>query len=145
VLQKILSKRYLIRFSKYIEHNLGSLVGNVCLGFFLGMAGFIGFIFGIPFDIRHITISSGNYAIAIVTLVKEIHWSYALICLVGVIGIGVFNFLISFSLALFVAIRSRNVKYKELKKLLYFTSTYFRKYPADFFFSPKQERKESDL
>lgn len=145
VLQKILSKRYLIRFSKYIEHNLGALVGNVCLGFFLGMAGFIGFIFGIPFDIRHITISSGNYAIAIVTLVKEIHWSYALICLVGVIGIGVFNFLISFSLALFVAIRSRNVKYKELKKLLYFTSTYFRKYPADFFFSPKQERKESDL
>ncbi|MES2780037.1 MAG: hypothetical protein V4651_09105 [Bacteroidota bacterium] len=145
VLQKLLTKRGLIRFSKYVEHNLGSLVGNTCLGFFLGMAGFIGFIFGLPFDIRHITISSGNYAIAVVALFHELHWHYALICLLGVMGIGVFNFVVSFSLALFVAIRSRNVKFKELRKLLRFTFLYFKKYPSDFFFSPKQERNESDF
>jgi site-specific recombinase len=42
---------------------MGALVGNIALGFFLGMAGFIGHIFGIPFDIRHITIAAGNSAI----------------------------------------------------------------------------------
>lgn len=145
ILQKLLSKRGLIRFSKYVELNLGSLVGNVCLGFFLGMAGFIGFIFGLPFDIRHITISSGNYAIASVTLIHELHWQYALICLSGVVGIGIFNFAVSFSLALFVAIRSRKVKFKELSKLLHFTFAYFRKYPSDFFFAPKMERSELDF
>lgn len=145
VLQKVLTKRGLIRFTIYIENNMGSLVGNISLGFFLGMAGFVGFIFGIPFDIRHITISSGNYAIAIVSLLHVVHLKYALICLLGVLGIGVFNFLISFILALFVAIRSRKVQFKEVKKLILITFTYFRKHPSDFFFAPKQERSELDF
>ncbi len=145
LLKKILSKRALIRFSTYVEHNMGSLVGNTWLGFFLGMAGFIGFIFGIPFDIRHITIASANYAIAVVTLFPKLDLHYALVCLMGVIGIGVFNFLISFSLALFVAIRSRRVKFTEFRKLMSITFAYFIKYPTDFFFSPKQERNVSDL
>ena len=38
-------------------------MGNIALGFFFGMAGFIGKTFGIPFDIRHITISAANTAI----------------------------------------------------------------------------------
>lgn len=145
LLQKLLSKRNLIRFSTYIEHHLGSLVGNICLGFFLGMAGFIGFIFGIPFDIRHITISSANYAIAVVTLIEQLSPNDAIICLVGVLGIGVFNFAVSFSLALIIAARSRKVLFSDLKILLRLTLSYFRKYPQDFFFSPKQERNESDF
>lgn len=144
-LQKILTKRGLIRFSKYIEYNLGTLVGNIYLGFFLGMAGFLGFIFGLPFDIRHITIASANYAVAVVSTLHLLDLNYALICLLGVMGIGVFNFVVSFSLALFVAIRSRNVKFRELNKLMHFTFSYFRKYPSDFFFAPKQERNESDF
>ncbi len=144
-LQKILSKRNLIRFSKYIEFNFGSLVGNIYLGFFLGMAGFFGFIFGLPFDIRHITIASANYAVAVVSMFPQLNWNHALICLLGVMGIGFFNFVVSFSLALFVAIRSRNVKFGELNKLIYFTFLYFRKHPADFFFSPKQERNTADF
>jgi site-specific recombinase len=145
LLKKLLSKRNLIRFSKYIEHNLGSLVGNTMLGFFLGMAGFIGFIFGIPFDIRHITIASANYAVAVVTLLPELDWRYALTCLLGVVGIGLFNFIMSFGPALFVAIRSRKVKFKEFRKLMRFTFSYFFKHPSDFFFSPKQERNVADL
>lgn len=144
-LQKVLSKRGLIRFSKYIEYNLGTLVGNIYLGFFLGMAGFLGFIFGLPFDIRHITIASANYAVAVVSTFHKLDLNYALVCLLGVMGIGVFNFVVSFSLALFVAIRSRNVKFNQLKKLMHFTFSYFRKYPSDFFFSPKEERNESDF
>ncbi len=144
-LQKLLPKRFLISLSKYVEHGLGSLIGNICLGFFLGSASFIGFIFGIPFDIRHITISSGNYAIALFTLMDTITWRYALTCLVGVLGIGVFNFVVSFGLAIFVAARSRKVKAKQFVVLLKWTSTYFRKYPKDFFVAPKNNRTIADL
>lgn len=144
-LQQILTKRALIVFSKYVEHGLGSLIGNICLGFFLGTAGFIGYIFGLPFDIRHITISSGNYAIAMFTLLESVQWQYALICLVGVLGIGVFNFMVSFGLAIFVAARSRRVKAAQFVDLMKWTAIYFRKYPRDFFWAPKQDRVAEDL
>jgi site-specific recombinase len=54
-------RRY--RIIHYLENNLGSLIGNISLGFFLGMAGIFGKSLGIPFDIRHITISAANTAI----------------------------------------------------------------------------------
>ncbi len=144
-LQKILPKRILLGLSNYVEHNLGSLIGNICLGFFLGTAGFLGFIFGLPFDIRHITISSGNYAIALFTLLENIKWQYALTCLGGVLGIGVFNFLISFGLAIFVAARSRKVKAIQFIALLKWTWIYFKKYPKDFFIAPNKSRIAEDL
>lgn len=145
LLQKVLSKRWLVSLSRYVETNLGSLIGNISLGFLLGMSGFIGFIFGVPFDIRHITISSGNYAVAMFTLMGEIKWSYALVCLLGVLGIGAFNFMVSFGLAIFVAARSRKVKAVQFIDLMKWTWIYFKKYPRDFFFPPKQERGVNDL
>ncbi|MES2689325.1 MAG: hypothetical protein V4658_02915 [Bacteroidota bacterium] len=144
-LQKVVSKRALVRLSRYVETNLGSLIGNMSLGFFLGMAGFIGFIFGLPFDIRHITISSGNYAVAFFTLMDDIKWQHALTCLLGVLGIGVFNFIVSFGLAIFVAARSRKVKASQFIDLVKWTWVYFKKHPGDFFFPPKQERLVDDL
>jgi site-specific recombinase len=144
-LQKILPKRFLIAISNYVEHNFGSLIGNICLGFFLGTASFLGFIFGLPIDIRHITISSGNYAIAMFTLMDSVKWQYALTCLVGVLGVGVFNFLISFGLAIFVAARSRKVKAIQFIELLKWTGVYFKKYPKDFFVAPNKSRIAEDL
>lgn len=144
-LQKVLRKRSLVKLSRYVESNLGSLIGNISLGFFLGMSAFIGFIFGIPFDIRHITISSGNYAVAMFTLIGRVEWSYALTCLGGVLGIGLFNFAVSFGLALFVAARSRKVKASQFIELIRWTWVYFKKYPRDFFFPPKQNRVVDDL
>lgn len=144
-LQKVLRKRSLVRFSRYVEHNLGSLIGNISLGFFLGMAGFIGFIFGLPFDIRHITISSANYSMALFSLLDTIRPGYALTCLLGVLGIGFFNFLVSFGLAIFVAARSRKVKVSQFADVLRYTWIYLKKYPKDFFFAPRSERRPEDL
>ncbi|HXB93655.1 MAG TPA: hypothetical protein VNU70_00810, partial [Puia sp.] len=88
------------RLADYVEKHAGSLVGNIALGFFLGMAGFIGEIFGIRFDIRHITIASGNTALAVYGLgLRQINPWYLLTVLGGVLGIGFLNFLVSFSLA----------------------------------------------
>ncbi len=99
------------RLSVYVESHAGSLIGNICLGFFLGMAGFIGEIFGIRFDIRHITISAGNMSLAVYGLgFRHLNPWYLATVFGGVLGIGLLNFLVSFSLAFIVAVRSRGVR-----------------------------------
>src|SRR6202012_4684724 len=65
ILRLSLPKDRLRRLADYVENHAGSLIGNISLGFFLGMAGFIGEIFGTRFDIRHITISAGNTSLAV--------------------------------------------------------------------------------
>ena len=133
VLRLSMSKDRLRRLGNYVEKHAGSIVGNISLGFFLGMAGFIGEIFGIRFDVRHITISSGNTAAAIYGLgLHNIDRWYLLTVLLGVLGIGFFNFLVSFSLAFFVAVRSRGIKLKDYPEFLGILWRYFRKSPLDF-------------
>lgn len=133
ILRLSLSAARLRRLGDYVEKHAGSIVGNICLGFFLGMAPFIGEIFGIRFDVRHITISSGNTALAIYGLgIHNIERWYLVTVLLGVLGIGFFNFLVSFSLAFFVALRSRGIKLKDYPEFLGILWRYFRNSPMDF-------------
>jgi site-specific recombinase len=127
------------RIAHYIEKHAGSIIGNIALGFFLGMSGFIGEIFGIRFDVRHITISAGNTAMAAYGLGLDHidHW-YLLTILVGVLAIGFLNFLVSFSLAFFVAVRSRGIRLSKFPAFLGILGRYFRSHPLDFIRPPKQ-------
>lgn len=125
-------------WARFIEKNAGSLAGNISLGFFLGMAASLGKVFGIPFDIRHITISSGNMALGVYGLgIENIPLNYLLTVFVGVLSIGFFNFLISFSLAFFVAVKSRGIKLKQYPEFLGILGRYFSKRPLSFIFPPK--------
>ena len=121
------------RLSTYVENHAGALIGNICLGFFLGMAGFIGEIFGIRFDIRHITISAGNTSLAVYGLgFRNLNPWYLATVFGGVIGIGFFNFVVSFSLAFIVAARSRGVRLREYPEFLGILWRYFKSNPLDF-------------
>jgi site-specific recombinase len=121
------------RLSIYVENHAGSLIGNICLGFFLGMAGFIGEIFGIRFDIRHITISAGNTSLAVYGLgFRNLNPWYLATVFGGVLGIGFLNFLVSFSLAFIVAARSRGVRLREYPEFLGILWRYFKSNPLDF-------------
>ncbi len=120
----------------YIENNLGALIGNLSLGFFLGMAGFIGNIFGLYFDIRHITISAANTAIGFFGLDHMISLKELWYTLFGVFLIGFLNFAVSFSLAFFVAVKSRGIHLKNYPEFLGIMWRYFKKYPRDFIKAP---------
>lgn len=121
------------KLADYVEHHAGSLIGNISLGFFLGMAGFIGEIFGSRFDIRHITISAGNTSLAVYGLgIKNVDPWYLATVIGGVLGIGFLNFLVSFSLAFFVAARSRGVRVRKYPEFLGILWRYFRSNPLDF-------------
>ena len=130
---------------EYIEKSLGGIIGNISLGFMLGFAGMIGYTFGIAFDIRHITISTAYFAFGVSGLNNNLSAYDWLWTSIGVIGIGFINFAVSFSLAFLVALRSRNVSLSNVPKVMRYIVKYFIKYPIDFIFPPKEERKESDV
>jgi site-specific recombinase len=126
-------EKRLRRLAGYVEKHAGSLAGNIALGFFLGMAGFVGEIFGIHFDIRHITISAGNTALAVYGLgFDHIDPWYLVTVIMGVLGIGFMNFLSSFSLAFVVALKSRGVRLRDYPEFLGILWRYFRSHPLDF-------------
>ena len=120
----------------YVENNLGSLMGNISLGFFLGMAGFLGKTFGLPFDIRHITISAANTAIGFFGLDHQVSMKELWYTIFGVAGIGFLNFAVSFGLAFLVAVKSRGIHLKDYPQFLGILWRYVKKYPQDFIKAP---------
>ncbi len=131
-------KKGVLWLAKFIEKNAGSYAGNISLGFFLGMAAPLGKIFGVPFDIRHITISSGNMAIGVYGVgIHNIPFNYFITVFLGVLGVGFFNFLISFSLAFIVAVKSRGIRLKQYPQLLSILGAHLKAKPLSFIFPPK--------
>jgi site-specific recombinase len=121
----------------YIENNMGALIGNIALGFFLGMAGFFGKTFGLPFDIRHITISAANTAIGFFGLDHTVSTKELLYTLFGVFSIGFLNFAVSFGLAFYVAVKSRGIRLRDYPEFLGILWRYIKKYPRDFVKAPE--------
>ncbi|MBS1593622.1 MAG: hypothetical protein JST90_04825 [Bacteroidetes bacterium] len=134
----------LARLSHYLDHNLGGLMGNIAVGFMLGMTAFAGHITGIPLDIRHVTFSMGNFALGIYGQHYHVAMQMLLSCLGGLAVIGFVNFIVSFWLALFVAMRSRGLYFRNYPDLIRSVWKYFRKHPSEFFW-PKREEKTVEL
>jgi site-specific recombinase len=145
VFRNTLAPRKLARLTRYVQKNLGAVAGNISLGFFLGMAGFFGTIFGAPFDVRHITISAANTGIAFYGGGHLESWRFLGTVVLGVLMIGLLNFLVSFFLAFFVAVKSRGVRLRDYPEFIGILGRYFIKYPGNFVFPPRTPRQPEDL
>jgi site-specific recombinase len=137
VLRRLFSSAFRQRLAQYIEHNLGALAGNFFLGCMLGTAGLIGFLTGLPIDIRHITFAAANTGLALVSVNFAVSWQEVAMTLLGIVGIGVMNFAVSFGLALLVAMRSRNINFREGAQFLALLGKYFRTNTREFFVPPR--------
>lgn len=138
-LNRLLGEARTRRFAHYVEHNLGGLAGNFYFGMFLGVTGTIGFLLGLPLDIRHITFSSAYLSYAAVTYDYALPLSVVLWSVVGVALIGMTNLLVSFSLALWVALRSRKLRGSEVLPLVPAVLRRFLRGPRDFFIPPREK------
>ena len=132
-LRKRISPERLARIASYTEHNLGPILGNIVVGFLLGMTGFVGTITGLPLDIRHITFSTGNLALGLFGTHFRVTGMEVFASVMGLLLIGSVNFLASFLLALEVAIRSRGLRLRNYPYLLKSVWVYFSKHPKAFF------------
>ena len=117
-LRTLLGEARLKKFAAYLDDNLGALAGNFFLGIMLAMVGTIGFLTGLPFDVRHVTLSSANFGLAVAAMDFSIDVAVLAKSLVGIALIGFINLAVSFSLALWVALRARGVGFGQSGMLL---------------------------
>lgn len=141
VLKFILPRFILNKFANYIAKNLGSLTGNFFLGIFLGSMGTIGYIFGLPLDIQHVTFASGNLGLSLVSVGSQLSLTTVLVTILGIIGIGFMNFIVSFSLAIFIAVQSRRVAFTKTGLLFRYLMIHLFSRPRDFLYPPEDEEK----
>lgn len=144
-LQRWLGAAKVARLGEYLETSLGGLMGNFYFGILLGSLGTVGFLLGLPIDIRHITFSAANFAIAIVGLQHSVSWHTVLVSTIGVLAIGTVNLWVSFSLALIVALRSRQVRFRQGTQLLKLLIVRFFKHPLDFIIAPKTSAADANV
>jgi site-specific recombinase len=135
----LLGRERLERLGVYMENNLGGLMGNFFFGVMLGVMPLIGFLTGIPLDIRHVTFSSANFATAMVGLDHNVSWELIVTSVVGFLAIGTVNLLVSFGLALWVALRSRQVRFKHGWQLTRALGRRFLEGPISFFIGSAAE------
>ncbi|PWF55753.1 recombinase, partial [Massilia glaciei] len=87
-LGRLLGPARLERVSHYVEENLGGLMGNFYFGILLGTLGTVGYLVGLPIDIRHVTFSAGFLATSFVALDQDMGLALALTSIAGVLSIG---------------------------------------------------------
>jgi site-specific recombinase len=136
-LRRLLGPERLERLSVYVENNLGGLMGNLYFGILMGVTGTVGYLLGLPLDIRHITFSSANFAIALVGLDHQVSWQTVGITVAGIVLIGAVNLVVSFGLALWVALRARKIRFRQGIRLVHAMGRRFAAAPVDFFIGPK--------
>ena len=125
------------RFTAYIENNLGALAGNFFFGFLLGGASALGVLFGLPLDIRHIAFSAAFVGYAVTAYDFAVPASLIGITAAGILLIGITNLLVSFSLALYVAMRSRSITFAQGRTLSALMLRRFFTHPLEFFLPPR--------
>ncbi len=143
--RRFISEEQLDKIGKYLEQNLGAIVGNLFLGFALGLTPILGQITGLPLDVRHVTIAGGGSAIAFAKIWDKVSALDVALTLFGVFCVGLMNFLVSFSLSLTLAMSSRRVNFKESRSLMSILAKRFRRNPLQFLIPPKLNTEELAL
>ena len=120
------------------ERNISAWSTSIVLGYLLGFIPLLGHFFGIPLDVRHVTLSTGTLALAAASLGKG--WYYRGWFIHTLFGIGVIfvlNLAVSFGIASWVAFRAYDVSYADRVQLLKYVVKSFFHSPVRFLFSTR--------
>ena len=104
----------------------------------LGSMGTIGFILGLPLDIRHIAFASANFIQGLLSINGSPEIGLIIVSFLGVLLIGLTNLFVSFTLTVIVALRARRVRFEQWQPLAKLVLMHFVTRPSDFFWPPKQ-------
>ncbi len=139
-LSRVVGERAMRGLSRYFARSISGFGGSAALGFMLGMTPVLGKFFGLPLDVRHVTLSTGTLAMAVAsegtTLVREPRF---LLAVAGIAVIFVCNLTVSFTLALTVALRAREVPMRHWFRLMGALTARFARHPIEFVFPPRDE------
>ncbi|WP_321540570.1 recombinase [Flavobacterium piscinae] len=122
------------KIAHWYEHKWAGITSNFWFGIFMGSTASVGMFFGLNLDIRHITFSSGNLALGLYGSNYSLEYGMLFWGILGVGIIGLVNFIVSFSLSLGLAFRSRDIPFSELRNINVSIWQHFKRRPLSFFF-----------
>jgi site-specific recombinase len=132
--------RTMRRAADWLERNVGSWSTSIVLGYLLGMAPVVARFFGIPLDVRHVTLSTGTLALAAArfgTASFGHGWMWFAMAGIGITF--VLNLGVSFAIASMVALRAYDVPRAEQWQILKFLVREVVDSPLSFIFPVKEE------
>ncbi|MFO1214388.1 MAG: site-specific recombinase [Burkholderiaceae bacterium] len=99
------------RWSNWWRYNISGVAANVSLGMLLGVVPVVTAFVGLPLEVRHVTLSTGQLAAAAGALGWELlHEAAFWWCMAGIVVTGLLNIGVSFWLAFKLAARARGVR-----------------------------------
>ena len=140
-LKRNLGKTRTLKLAKVYEKRWAGIISNFWFGVFMGSTASIGLFLGLNLDIRHISFASGNLALGLYGANYTVSNSMLLWGIFGIGIIGLVNFIISFSLSMGLAFRSRAISLYELRFVTISIWNHFKSSPVSFFFPTEKKDK----
>ncbi len=124
--------------SRWFARDVSAYAGSIVLGMLLGLVPAIGVFTGLPIDVRHVTLSTGQVVLAAASLggwaENRIVWPLGGVALMFFLNLGV-----SFALALWVASRARGVGFAGGRVILQAVLRRLVRHPTEFIWPPRVE------
>ena len=128
------------RISEVVKANLSGWVTSISLGYMLGFVPALGAFFGIPLDVRHVTLSTGTLALAAASFGGDwLHRGWFGYTVFGIAVIFILNLGVSFSIAATVAMQAYGVPRKDRVQLMGHVFMSFLRSPRRFIFPSKED------
>lgn len=127
------------RWAAWWRQHISGLAANVSLGLMLGVVPALATFFGLPLEVRHVTLATGQIAAAAGSLGPALlHQPAFWWCVASIPVIGLLNLAVSFALAFRVALASRGLRVLDRSRLYTALRQRWRSAPASFFWPPEK-------
>jgi len=104
----------------WVKHHAAGSVGYIVLGFLLGSVPILVGLFGIPLEVRHVTLGAASlgFALDAVSLGGQLNRSDVILSFSGIVLVGLLNIFTSFALSFFLAVRARDIGAEKARRFL---------------------------
>jgi len=129
------------RLADWVKHQAPGSVGYIVLGFLLGTVPILVALFGIPLEVRHVTLSAASlgYAIDGLRFYGPLNRHDVVASLLGVLLVGFLNIFTSFALSFLLAVRARDVGDEKARTFLKEVGRELITNPSSFLLPPRTE------
>jgi site-specific recombinase len=130
------------RWAAWWRQNISGLAANISLGLMLGIVPAVALFFGLPIEVRHVTLSTGQLAASVGALgVGVLQTPPFWWCLAATLLTGLLNLSVSFFLAFKVALRSRGIRLNDRSRIYRAIRQRLRHKPLSFILPPRATEK----